>query len=204
MGNVPFQSTSDYPRQDVSFRAVPASKLAIRFFLLATGASATALSISWLLIRLLGRVQPLHFAFPPAFVLTSLFLVAGSVAMHRALWCIRREKQSPFRRALLVALGIGVMFMGVQSYALWCVVPADRSAASAEIGVAPFVLALAALHAFHFLVANLFLSFVIAQSTAHRYDHEYHWGVTVCTWFWHGLGMVWVAVLVIFLICLYA
>ena len=95
---------------------------------------------------------------------------------------------------------MGSLFLGVQSFGLWTLMPHDRTAQTAQAGVTTFVLMLAALHALHFVVAVLFLSYVTVQALADRYDHEYHWGVTVCAWFWHALGVVWLAILLIFAI----
>ena len=56
----------------------------------------------------------------------------------------------------------------------------------------------AVLHVLHFTVAMMFLVYVMLRSFQDRYDHEYYFGVTVCTWFWHVLGIVWVAILLVF------
>jgi len=92
------------------------------------------------------------------------------------------------------ALVAGVLFVALQATALnWLLrrqMPEDAST-----GAAPFVAVLACLHAMHFVVALMFLAFVFASAQIDRYDHEYYWGVTVCAWFWHVLGIVWLAVL---------
>ena len=44
-------------------------------------------------------------------------------------------------------------------------------------------------------VCVLFLCYVTVQALADRYDHEYYWGVSICAWFWHALGIAWVALL---------
>ena len=51
-----------------------------------------------------------------------------------------------------------------------------------------------------FVVATLFLSLVAVRTFADRYDHEYYWGVSVVAWFWHALGIVWLAILAVFAI----
>ncbi len=138
--------------------------------------------------------------FPAAFAISTVLLLAGSAAMSRSLAFVRIEKQADFRRWLLIAAGIAALFMGVQSYGLLWMTPATRSAEEMSLGVRPFVMVLAGLHAMHFFVATLFVSVVIARAYADRYDHEYHWGVTACTWFWHGLGIIWIAILAVFAI----
>ncbi len=45
------------------------------------------------------------------------------------------------------------------------------------------------------VVAVLVLVYVIVQGLSNRYDHEYYWGVVVCTYFWHALGWVWLCIL---------
>jgi hypothetical protein len=41
---------------------------------------------------------------------------------------------------------------------------------------------------------------VTLGALADRYDHEYFWGVSLCAWFWHALGIVWVCILIVFVI----
>ena len=68
----------------------------------------------------------------------------------------------------------------------------------AAMGAGAFIFVLAALHGLHFTVALLFLAFVTLRAFADRYDHEYYWGVMVCTFFWHGLAWVWLCILAVF------
>jgi hypothetical protein len=57
-----------------------------------------------------------------------------------------------------------------------------------------------ALHAMHFTLALMFLVWVTLGAFADRYDHEYFWGVVVCAWFWHALGIAWGCILIVFAI----
>ena len=174
------------------------SQTAVRFFLLATLAFVISLLLATDLAGLIGRpVVRERFWFPPAFAVSTVLLVAGSVAMVKSVASVRRERQREFRQWLLIAMGIGACFMGVQGYGLWTLLPAERTTGDASLGATPYVLMLAALHALHVSVAVLFLAFVSARAQADRYDHEYHWGVSVCGWFWHALGVAWLFVLLI-------
>lgn len=174
------------------------SRAAIRFFLAACGAFGAAALITVGLAFLFGRpvVRP-RVLLPPSFVIATLLLIAGSIAMTRAVSAVRREKQRPFRKWLLIALAAGTCFMGIQGYGLWWLLPAQRAPGDASLGAAPFVLMLAALHALHLSVAVLFLAFVTTRAQTDRYDHEYYWGVSVCAWFWHALGVAWLFVLLV-------
>jgi cytochrome c oxidase subunit 3 len=140
--------------------------------------------------------------FPMAFGISTLLLLAGSIAMFRAHYFVRMERQTDFRWWLKVAAACSALFMGIQSYGLLWMTPATKSAAATSLGVRPLVMALAGLHAMHFFVATLFISVVLSRSIADRYDHEYHWGVTVCAWFWHLLGIAWMAILAVFAIAI--
>jgi cytochrome c oxidase subunit 3 len=134
---------------------------------------------------------------PPAFAISTLLLTAVSALLERALWCVRRERQRSFRRALAAALVAGAAFTSSQAWGLsWLRVSGDPSDESA--GVNQFVFLFAALHAVHVCVAILFLVFVNVQAHSDRYDHEYHWGVRFCAWFWHALGIIWLVILGIF------
>src|SRR5690242_11576047 len=103
------------------------SRTAIRFFLLASVAFGAATALADGLAHVLGRpAARAGFAVPPSFVVSSLLLIVGSVAMTRAVSCVRRERQREFRHWLLVALAAGACFMGVQGYGLWWLLPVQR------------------------------------------------------------------------------
>jgi cytochrome c oxidase subunit 3 len=174
------------------------SRTAVRFFLLASAALGVALLMASGFAQIFGRPAVRErFGFPPAFAVSTLLLIAGTVAMTRAVAAVRREKQRELRHWLLIALGIGTCFMGVQGYGLWALLPAQRTTGDASLGATPLVLMLAGLHALHLSVAVLFLAFVSARAQADRYDHEYYWGVSICGWFWHALGIAWLFILLI-------
>ncbi len=185
--------------------AADRSLLALRFAMLGMVVLSLAMAIAWGLIETLGRAKeasPWTMIFHPAFAVSSLLLLGGSGSLSASLRQVRRERQGNFRRWLLVALACGLLFTAVQSYALWAISPVERSAESASRGVRPFVMLLCMLHALHFIMAVLSLCYVTVRAFADKYDHEYHWGVTLCANFWHFLGMVWVGVLAVIAIAL--
>ncbi|MBI1347495.1 hypothetical protein GC163_14545 [bacterium] len=134
--------------------------------------------------------------FPPAFAASTLCLLWGSSSLSQAVGYVRREKQPEFRRCLCLALFAGGLFCALQMSALnWLI--QRQPAAEVQTGDRAFVVVLSALHVMHFLLASMFLIFVTLKAHGDRYDHEYYWGVRMCAWFWHGLAMVWLAVLVV-------
>ena len=178
------------------------SEFAVRFATL----SALLLTLATLLAALLFKLIPTvpgrpPTQFSPLFLASTIFLVVGSLSLSRACEFVRREKQRPFRKQLLIALGAGTLFVSSQTYALTRLV-SQQSPEEAQTGAGAFVAVIATLHAVHFVVALMFLAFITVQALADRYDHEYFWGVTICAWFWHALGVVWGVVLVVMLIAI--
>ncbi len=146
---------------------------------------------------------PATFSLPGAFWISSGFLGVSSLMQHRSILAVRLERQRIFRRRLLLALVAGIGFVAVQSYGLWCLLQFQpRTAQAVSTGPEAFVFVLTMLHGMHVTIALMFLTYVFLKSLTYRYDHEYYWGVTFCSWFWHGLGMVWLAILAVFLIAI--
>jgi len=155
---------------------------------------------AWLLIRVLPLPQSANEAiFPPVFWLSTGLLIAASVMMQRALYFVRLERQPRFRKSLLVALGLGASFVALQSYGLACMIR-HQSPGEVETGANAFLTMLAALHAMHVTLALMLLIWVTLSAVVDRYDHEYYLGPLFCAWFWHGLGIVWMLIMTIFLI----
>lgn len=187
-------------QQLMTVRKPAQQRLAVRFFQLASLVFAVAGAMAWLLTRVIPLPPPQEQPhFPGAFWFSSLLLLAGSVLLHRATWEVRRERQLPFRRTLVAALSVGMLFLGVQSFGLYCLLQQQQPPLAAT-GVTAFVFVFSFLHGLHFVVATLFLVYVTVRALADRYDHEYYWGVLVCGYFWHALGIVWLAILFVFAI----
>ncbi len=172
----------------------------LRLFAVSLLVFATAGAGAKLLIQF-GRTPavPEEVRFPPLFYASSVLLGLCSVALHLAVQGVRREKQRLLRQALATALTLATLFVSVQSYGLWWL-SQGQNPTEAETGVRPFVFVIAALHALHVAVALMVLVFVMLRGCEDRYDHEYYWGVLVCAWFWHLLGVIWLAILAVFMI----
>lgn len=178
----------------------PRSIYALKFFLLAAGLLAIAIGCSQLLLIIFPTdPQSRRNQFSVAFSASTVFLFLGSWCMHQTVSHVRRERQSLFRRWLKLALLSGTVFVAVQVYALTCLIR-QQTPDDASSSAAAFVAVFATLHGMHFVVAMLFLCYITIQAMADRYDHEYFWGVVVCAWFWHALGVAWIAILVVMMI----
>ena len=176
-----------------------ASNLALCFFTLSSVLLLIAGSVAWLLVRWLGfSPDDSRLLFPSSFGISTVLLAAGSFTLHRAALLVRVERQLAFRRHLLLALSVGMAFVSVQTYGMWCLL-AQRQGAVA-IGLNQGAFAFVLMHGVHFIVALLFVMFVVLRAFADRYDHEYSWGVTFCAWFWHALGIAWLVIMGGFLV----
>lgn len=181
------------------------TRIALRFLLLACGLIGASGLLAWLL-SCVWPSQPLALhgesvRFPIAFHFSTAWLIAVSVALHGAWSSVRIEKQLKFRRWLQLAVVAATLFIGVQTFGLANFVESlPRDSYHSSTGSGAFVFVFALLHALHVGVASLFLAWVTASAFADRYDHEYCWGVTFCAFFWHALGVVWLAILATFAI----
>lgn len=182
--------------EEFTSHRITRSDVALRFAGVAALVALLAGGLAFLLMRWFPPSAFPQLRFPPLFAVSTLLLVLGSFSLSRAIAAVRRERQRLFRRHLLAAVGVGTVFVAVQISSLnWLIqrqVPEE-----AATGAAAFVIVVAGLHAMHFVVAVWFLIFVTVWAWADRYDHEYHWGVTVCAWFWHALSVIWLGVLVV-------
>jgi heme/copper-type cytochrome/quinol oxidase subunit 3 len=144
-----------------------------------------------------GAFPAVPIYFPRGFVCSTLLLIAGSLTLQRAVAYVRIERQRPFRRCLLLALGMAVLFLGTQGEGLWALVVSHARLEETADAVT-FISVLATLHGMHFTLAILFLEYVLVRAWDDAYDHEYYWGVSACAVFWHFLAIVWGGILGVF------
>ena len=187
----------------ISPSARPRSLLARRFFVLSSGLLSAAMLIAMVGIRWLSHAPSDRSVMPIAFGISTVFLFAGSVTLQRAAWLVRVQRLESFRRWLVLSLITGTLFAGIQICGLWRLAQNQTRQGqslpeSAETGANAFVAMAAGLHGVHFVIALLFVAWITINAFANRYDHEYSGGVTFCAWFWHTLGIVWLAILTMF------
>jgi cytochrome c oxidase subunit 3 len=178
----------------------PPSRLALRFIFVSVAVYCTAGTLAFVLIHFAPSTAVSgQVVFPKVFWFTSLLLALNSGLLQQSVHFVRRERQRPFRRSLVGALAAGTLFVGFQSYGLKSLM-VNQVADEASTGANAFIAIMVSLHAMHLSLALLFLIWVTLSALDDRYDHEYFWGVRVCTWFWHGLGIVWMCILMVFVI----
>lgn len=185
------------PQFQTIHRPAAPSRLAVRFILVSAGIYCGVLALAASLIQFFPpRPVPGEVVFPPVFWLTTALLALGSGSLQRAVWSVRHERQKPFRHSLVTALVSGALFVAIQLYGLYSLLE-NQVPDEVSTGANAFVAIMGVLHVLHFSLALLFLVWVTLNALADRYDHEYSWGVTLCAWFWHGLGIAWMCIMVV-------
>ena len=180
--------------------AVSQGTFVVRVFLAGVIVCTVAVVFGQLMIRVWPPTTVLvESMMGTAFVVSSTLLLATSLSLHRARCAVRRERQALFRRRMMGAVAVATLFFSVQAYGLRCL-EAVLDPSRVAVGAKSFAFVFTALHALHVAVAMMFLIYVTARSLNGRYDHEYYWGVTICVWFWDLLGLVWLAILGVFII----
>lgn len=132
-----------------------------------------------------------------AFAAVSLLLAFVSLAMHRAVGAVRRERQRQFRRWLAAAIAGGVAFTIVQSVGFRGLLPPDRVVLNMAAGPDALLMAIIAVHALHVAIGYLFTARVAIEAIHDRYDHEYYWGVWAVAVYWHAMSLAWLFVLAV-------
>jgi heme/copper-type cytochrome/quinol oxidase subunit 3 len=142
--------------------------------------------------------QPLQL--PASFWVSTIFLVLTSVFLHRACSMVRREKQSQFRRWLILSVAGAITFTVIQGFGMWDLLSTHFSQTDGSTKVYGMSFTLSFIHALHVLGGIIFLGFVTFQAYRNRYDHERHWAVDHCAGYWHFLDVVWACMLIVFVV----
>lgn len=181
-----------------------ARQRAVRMLMWLLLASLGMLFLSSLLgygiIRTIGPKAPPLGAMrvPEGLYLSTLFLVASSLAIHVSISYVRRERQSAFRLAILGTLACGLGFLVVQSFSLFELWRIHHEAMHRDIFLYGLVLALILVHAAHVIGGSIPLGIVTHNAFRGRYDHESYAGVTYLAMYWHFLDVVWLLMLGVF------
>jgi cytochrome c oxidase subunit 3 len=119
-------------------------------------------------------------------LVTSILLVS-SFFMYRAETAIRFDDRKVFLQSLLVAAGLGILFLiGVVGFE-W------RGELRPWDGVFGAVFfGMTGMHALHVLSGVIFILIVWNNGRRGHYSAERHWGVEACAIWWHYVDLIWV------------
>lgn len=144
--------------------------------------------------------QPLDL--PDSFWVSTGFLIVTSLLLHLAARRVAREKQRPFLMYLHAGLVASLGFLVAQVLGMSHLIR-EHYAFMNEQGLTRLYgvcFSFSLIHALHVLGGVAFIVFVTVQGHRGVYDHERHWAVDHCAWYWHFLDVVWIAMLVMFVL----
>lgn len=129
------------------------------------------------------------------FASTSI-LVFLSASLEWALWGIRRNRQRVLLRGLLVAFALGVVFLLAQAANWYQVVKLNPDLGDRRLSLFTFYM-LTGVHAAHVLGGFFPLAWVLRRVLQREYSSSRYEGVRLCVQYWHFLGVIWLALLVV-------
>ena len=182
--------------------AVPgAAKLGIKLLVASLSMLFVASMFGYAMIRMRAPAWP-----PPGMPrlprglwISTVILVAGSVAIESALRAARRNRQPALRMTLAATSTLGLAFLVSQGLNWFSLVAARLTVRTNLYGFTFYTLT--GLHAVHVIGGLIPLGVVTARAFAGRYDASRHAGIEYTAIYWHFLDVVWLvmfAVLVVF------
>ncbi len=186
---------SDYRNQSPSARG-GMYVLGMGIFIVSLSILFAALIVGYVVVRYNSpQWRPANTpALPWGLWISTGLLLACSVLVQRALIMIRRDEGDKTKRALFLALVLGIAFLLNQTVNWTEMVMQNLSMYKGFFGFMFY--ALTGLHALHVLGGIGQLWVVARRAARNAYSADEHTGVTVSVMYWHFLDAVW---LVIFL-----
>lgn len=182
-------------------RQIFQAKLGLFIFLAGTALLFFSAMASYAVIRV-QTLEGRHVALEvPGVLWGSLAVLVGiSGSLHWAVWNVVRERQKPFRMALLLATIGSFLFFSMQLVGMMQLMMKHEirpNSPTISYAIAAF---LAFLHLLHVLGGIGFLCLVLWRSFRGVYDHEKHWAVDNCANYWHFLDLIWIVLLAFFVL----
>lgn len=134
-------------------------------------------------------------ALPSGLWLSTGVIVACSVTIHLALRAVRMGERSACSRWLSATLGLGLLFLTVQSVNWFALVAAHFTPKTNLYAFLFYMLTV--LHALHVVGGLVPLGIVTGKSLAGRYGSGWHPGVTYMAMYWHFLDAVWIVLFLV-------
>jgi cytochrome c oxidase subunit 3 len=150
--------------------------------------------LGFVIIRITGaQSPPLHsLNFPGALYVSSAIILLASYTIHQALTAVRRERQLPLRRYLLITSLLAMAFVIIQAPALHGLLAEHRRMATQGLRLYGLIFFLILIHALHVAGGIIALGVTTLHAHQNRYDHEEHAGVKHAALYWHFLDGVWI------------
>ena len=161
--------------------------------------SSMLLYAIYVLLRIAPEVgQIIPFYLPRGFLLTTTILIAISVLLHLAVGAVRIERQVDFRRYVVLALALSLVFFATQGSGLFWMVNQLLQPHPTMVNLYGFTMFLVIVHALHVIGGVAGLVFLVFGIFRQAYDHERYFPVRFCALYWHFLDVVWIVMMFCF------
>jgi heme/copper-type cytochrome/quinol oxidase subunit 3 len=148
-----------------------------------------SLIASYLYIRFNSPVWPPSGVKPPELILpviVTVILLSSSVFMQIAQNGIKHDQRARLRIGLLLAFGLGIIFLGFQAYEYMHpdILPTDNAYGS-------LFFAITGIHGIHVLMAVLMNAYLQLRAALGHFSDRRYQGVENVTLYWHFVDVVW-------------
>ncbi len=131
---------------------------------------------------------------PPELILPAIMtaiLLSSSVFMHIAQRGIKQDKQRRLKTGLLIAFGLGIVFLALQAYEYTHsdVLPTDNAYGS-------LFFAITGIHGIHVLIAVIMNGYLQVRARLGHFSARRLQGVENVVLYWHFVDAVWIFVVV--------
>ncbi len=136
-----------------------------------------------------GVKLEVEFALP---FIATILLVLSSVTIQFGVWAIRRGDRTALIRWLMVTIVLGLVFLTAQMF--------DYSQLHFRAGDTVYgttFYTLTGFHGAHVAGGVIFMGVILARSMAGQFSAARHEAVEACSFYWHFVDVVWIALFTI-------
>ncbi|MEZ6044970.1 MAG: cytochrome c oxidase subunit 3 [Planctomycetaceae bacterium] len=142
-----------------------------------------------------------NFEIPVTLWLSTIALLSVSIGLFYASKVVRRDKFQTLKRTLWVTITGAVLFTILQIVGMTSILNEHYLVKeTATYSMSGIAFGLILFHAGHVAAGLVWLGIVLKRVMAQGYDHEYHLGLTLCSYYWHFLDFIWVVMLGVFIV----
>lgn len=139
------------------------------------------------------------FDIPVSLWLSTVALFVVSYAMQKMTTIVKQEHFMLLKRMVLLSIGGAATFTLFQIIGMADVLQSHLLLRSeSKVGMDGIAFFLMLFHALHVAIGLIWLGIISRNVLRRRYDHEYHLGLTLCTYYWHFLDFIWVVMFFVF------
>jgi cytochrome c oxidase subunit 3 len=126
-----------------------------------------------------------EFALP---FIATILLVLSSVTIQLGVWAIQRGNRTALIRWLFISIALGLVFLVMQMYDY-----SQLPFSSGDTIYGTTFYTLTGFHGAHVAGGIIFMMVILVRSMAGQFSASRHEGVEACSFYWHFVDVVWLA-----------